>query len=565
MGMPEKKALPSLFVCCLLLPHAFLFSGEYAVFHKNIASGRRFFLELIESQKKMGGIFARRPRWQAMPSAFLLHAACYIYKHGNLLKATINTTKKIHEYGIKGSLHLIVAHVQQILTDKKRAHQRVLVMLGKSTQAMPALLDFLKLLKQVGYELEMFVEENSAPTRTLRALRSIGVRRVFSKNLSGEIMPFLYESGDFYRTFIITPDQARHDRIDCALHVSSHGNILCLCDDSAELKNFDKNLLEKLHCIVCYKQNFLPSEVVVAELPPQFTGKNREDVDDRLWRCLDTCDLLPVKLFADYLSSRKFPASGAGAPVISFFLHGVTEEKQSKATAMLLLSAAVKVNLPCEIIFGDRSVPLWARDVTAPWRHVSVDNVFSPEFFRSVEAAAAGEFILCIKAGVLLVSGLGEMVSIMRSSPEIGLCGCRMLDMTGFLREAGAYMQDGKTAVIGSGASRAAPFYRVTRSVPLLPVDAFLLRRCVSFPDGTGNGLIFPEESGTHIGFASGSANSLCFAATPKRISPALPRITRLKKRMLPGPNLSRKKKRPCSRHRIATCHHPPKTEKTGL
>ena len=497
-----KTKLPSFFICFLLLPCAYLYAGCGAALKKQIVFGRRFFLEVLESKKKMGRVFSKYSRWKALPASFLFYSAAYIYRHGGLAPASVNALKKMIEYGPAGIWRFAAVEMRRLTLDSSKVYLRVLLIVGEETHHLPALLSFLKLLAQAGYELEVFAQPNSTPVQMLRALRQAGVRRVFSRNMDATPIDFLYEEGDVYRNIVLLPDSLTHTLVDCMRCVIPHGNMLCACGDSSAVRGVDPRLLEKLDGIVCRASTFAPRNVNVSLLPAIDENGDQAETLEEIIPFMESCGLLPLAWIVRHYAQNSLPEIPVSEnSTVSFCLQTGDDEDLEKASLGLLLEQNVASGTDCEIVFCGKNAPQWAQSLPVPWSYVETDAHASLKTFQILGKACRGEFIFFLQASKLLIAGLSQMLALMRASPEVVVCGCRMLGHANTILEAGAYEAEGRVIPLGSGTPANAPFYRATRSVPLVSAAACMVRKSDLVFTGQAEPIRFVDVYDGYMGF----------------------------------------------------------------
>lgn len=501
-----KTRLPSFFMCFLLLPCAYLYAGDGGTLKKQIAFGRRFFLEVLESKKRVSRALSRHSRWKTLPTSFLYYSATYIYRHGGLAPASVNALKKMIEYGPVGIWQFAAVEMRRLALDSSSVHLRVLLIVGKETRHLPALLSFLKLLKQADYKLEMFAHKADTPPKMLRSLHLAGVRRVFSRNVDATPMDFLYEEGDVYRGTILLPDCLTCTLVDCVRYVMPHGNLLCACDDSSAVQGVDPGVLEKLDGIVCRASTYDPHNVNVSPLPVDENGDRAETLKEIL-PFLTSCGLLTRALVARHYAQSSLPKiSVSDNPTVTFCLQTIGNEGLERASLSLLLEQSLTSGISCEVVFWGTNEPQWARPLTMPWRYVEAGDHASLGTFQILERACRSEYIFFIQAGKFLIGGLSRMLDVMSASPDVAVCGCRLTDTGNTLVEAGAYEAEGKVVSLGFAMRANAPFYRVTRSVPLVSTMACMTRKSDRLFTEQTEIVRFVGKSGGYIGFLPDSS-----------------------------------------------------------
>ncbi|MEA4991323.1 hypothetical protein SDC9_06662 [bioreactor metagenome] len=497
-----NNQLPSLFICFLLIPPAYHYAGSFVAFRSGLMRGRFFFQEVLGSRKKISQTCSGCPRWQALPVLILLFSASYFYRHKGFWGGIVNAATKLRSIGFKGVLFAAAVNVHNLQISGANSRQRVLLQFDEKTRPSKFLLSFLLLLKGSTYDLEAFAKQNSLFLKNFYELWRLGTRRVVAGSVSATIMDYLYGIGDSYYVYLLPPSDLRHDLLDCMHHISPQGKIICVCDDSEDVRHIDIDLLKKVDYLVC---RHVSSELegIPVIIPPDFSKNIRHlQHQNSVIYFLQQCEMLPPKMVAQYFAQRPFPAARPGDPVISFVVEVGRDTSKTRGVVGALLAACEKACLACEVIFWGGCAPAWASEMYVPWQHIHGVEELSLEGLQLLEAACQGDFILLAKDEGLLIGGLAEGLAILKRFPAVGMCGCRLLSTNGTLCEAGAEVRDNHILPIGEGEGWHAPFFRVSRSVPMISTNMALFRKKDRLFSGDRTDVLFSNERGGYLGFA---------------------------------------------------------------
>ncbi|GEM_PF-6384491 len=493
--------IPSLFVCFLLVPSAYYYSGGLTSFRTGLMRGRTFFQEVITSRKKIGRICSQFPRYQAVPTLFLFFTASYIFKHGGIWGGIVNAAVKLRSIGIKGILFASAANIHNLRVSGVNPHQRILLFFCKNMKPSRLMLSFLHILKINKYEIEVFTEQNTFFVKNFCRLRHLGVRRVVASSARANILDYLYDIGDSYSVYLLPPAGLHHVVLDCIRYNSPRAKIICVCEDSEEVRPLDTDLLGKIDYLIAGQVSFKPVGLSIIT-PPNLSGNSSHIEQDDVIAFLQKCELLSPSVLAQYFTQKPFPAAIPGDPALSFVVKVPRDSGNIKGVVSALLDASDKACLPCEIIFWGGDVPAWASEMNIPWQHAREVDGLSLKSLRFLESVCQGDYILLAGAEELLMGGLAEGIAILKNSPSVAVCGGRLLSLQGSLCEAGARMNGGRIQPLGQGEAWNAPFFMVSRSVPLVSTNLALFRKKDGLFSSQRHDVLFFNESGGYIGFS---------------------------------------------------------------
>ncbi|WP_337430616.1 glycosyltransferase [Bilophila sp.] len=495
---------PSPLACLFLLPCAYVCEGSFRNVRKTLARGWPYFYELLADRHRIGKACADLPHWEAVTILSFFFGASYLQRHGGLYYGLVNVVAKLRKFGLRGMLFASLAEIHKLAIQRKDNSQNFLLCFDKNARAGKGLLTFLHCLKTASYNVEAFTEQDDLFAKNIASLRKLGVYRAFARSHSASVADYCYEVGDCYSGFLVPVADLKHSLLDTMRYVSPHGIIFCICDDTSELRAVDSSLLEKIDHIICYTISFIPAHVSLLAVPE--SDKNLNIEIDKIVHFLARCEILPPKCIADYYAKQSISTQIRGVPVVSLAIQLHEDASTTRNMVVALLTACEKAGLACEIIFWGKKLPEWVSQLAVAWKHLDIPPVLFLEHLDLIEKSCSCDAVLLVKDGTLLLKGLDSALAILKQSPEVHLCGCRLLAADGSLHGAGAQLKDGHIVPIGQGESFKAPFFRITRSVPLLSLHLLLFKKGVGLFSTERKNICLLEQSEGFIGFTDNSS-----------------------------------------------------------
>lgn len=494
---------PSLLVCLFLLPCSYVCEGSVSSVRKALARGGSYFCELLADRHKIGKACADLPHWKSCTVSFFFFAASYIQRHGGIYRGLVNMAVKLHKFGLRNILFAILSEIHNLSIQRADGMSKFLLCFDKNVYVGKGLLSFLHCMKIVLYGVEVFVEHSGFFINNIRQLRRFSVYRTFSRSCDASLTDYCYEFGSNYFGFIIPISSMNCEIIDAIRCSSPYGVIFCVCDDSSEIRSLDTCVLEKINHIICHKISFVPDKVSLLSVSGLDTSLNIED--RKVVDFLEKCELLPPKFFAEYSARQSISTRIQGIPAISLAIQLNEDASITRKMLGALLIACEKAKLACEVVFWGNKLPKWVSQLTISWRYVDISPDISLEHLNIIERNCRCGVILVAKDGTILLKGLDSALAILKRSEAVHLCGCRLLAADNSLYGAGAQVKDGHIIPIGYGESVAAPFFKVTRSVPLLSLNLLLFRKGAGLFSHERKNLFYSADQGGVIGFADNS------------------------------------------------------------
>ena len=499
-----------LLTCICLLPAAYIEAGTLSSLQAHLKDqGKEYLLGILVSRKKIGHACSRLPRWQAIGVLFFFFTASYLQKHGSIYNCFANCFAKLGKFGIKEIVFSVRAELQKLQIQQEDKQHRALLYFDASINDLSFICEFIKCLSGTAYKVDFFIAGNPFFDKRILKLKQAGAHRAVARSTTSSVMQYSYEIGDSYSIYIVPGSCIRNEIVDTFRYVSPHAVMLAICDDSAELQSQQSSLLEKFNHIICRK---ISHEIEGASiiLAPTLDREAKNFQLTELFRFFAECEILPLRMAFHYYA--QYPLSVAVTtinPNICLAVQSDDVDGSTRAAVGAFLSECVQGKLSCEIIFWGKSLPRWAHNLSVKWKFLEVTSEFTLEALSLLDRNASAKTVFVLQSGVLPLEGILSAFKLLNDSCEVQLCGCRLITESNSLYEAGAFLCNDSPVRIGSNQAISSPFFKITRSVPLLSLRALFFKKGLTFSEDQCSKILFLPQNGGYIGFRNSSSLSV--------------------------------------------------------
>lgn len=522
MSVFTNKNATSLAARIFLLPAAARENGGLPGLARKHGSWEKIFDDLLLTAS-IRAYQSKTTPGQGRNLDFFSYCAAFVERYGGLFPAVAEAVGKFRQYGPRRTWFILASKFNSVHDSGSMGN---ILVCSPNSGNSAFTFEFISLLQKHSFNgINVLFEKNDIYVKAYSKFKKKKVTRLWPGRHDAAMTDFLYELGDNYQLYLVTPELLEEEFLHCLRYISPTGKIICLCADSSELAKSGE-LAEKLDLVIC-KNDFLKFSACPVRIITQEMLAGDPDVNSIFF--MRDCGLIDYAGLRTCCAALPFPPMPEGKAGFSICINADQEFFDIRSGLVSLLTDMAENGHVCEIILWGQGEPAWIEELKLPCRFISWNRGLDRELLKTLEKKCQGECIAFLGDGQFYVSGTASALPKLVNSPEPAIFGCRSIDVKNRILQAGV-MRDEKGGFVsyGKGEPADAHFYRITRTSPLASTDFFLFRKKDGIFSNFSDDVLLAGENNQYIGFNTARFPvvvipdlDVCdFAEDPQKLSP---------------------------------------------